>query len=471
MSRSAGRSSWIVLAWLACGAVAAAADPLPKITRIRVAGHADYDRVVFELDGEATATHGRKGPGLVIEIGARTSESARFPSRLPSRIGSVELRETTAGTQFDFGSRSERVRAFRLSGPPRIVVDFAGPGSEPFQVPAGQKPLPRRASAPPKPKPPAPREATISPEAPACARSCAESLSQGELRDGLDLRSCSRDQCLRAAGQDWESGHRGQALVALDYLMNDGDDPPKGAHRLRGIVLYELGRYPEAIESFDAALERSPSDLETRSIRALTLARSGLLEAAKAEFQALLALPAMQGRSASYVRTNLGMVELQLGELEAGRRNLEAAAELDPSNDAAPGGLAMIPYLESGALSPRGLSDVLAFYDAKRAGRIETADAALRWLNSSSPDFAPGYVLRAGFLAATGRELECDELLRRPLARRPDDVGFRFASLHCTILRYGPESSQGRRAVQEARDLASANPENEVGASLLDWLE
>ena len=206
-------------------------------------------------------------------------------------------------------------------------------------------------------------------------------------------------------------------------------------------------------------------------MRALTLARSGLLEAAKAEFQALLALPAMQGRSASYVRTNLGMVELQLGELEAGRRNLEAAAELDPSNDTAPGALAMIPYLESGALSARGLSDVLAFYDAERAGRIEAADAALRWLNSSSPDFAPGYVLRAGFLAATGRELECDELLRRPLARRPDDVGLRFASLHCTILRYGPESSQGRRAVQEARDLASANPENEVGASLLDWLE
>jgi tetratricopeptide (TPR) repeat protein len=465
------RSRWIALAWLACGAVTAAADPLPQITRIGVGEHADYDRVVFQLDGEAAATHGREGPKLVIEIAARPSESARLPSPLPSRIASVELHETTAGTRIDFGSRPERVRVFRLSGPPRIVVDFAGPGSEPFELPAGLEPLPERASAPPKPKPPTPPEAAISPEAPECARFCAESLRQGELRDGFDLRTCIRDQCLRAARQHRERGRRGQALVALDYLMDDGGDPPKSAHWLRGVVLYELGRFPEAIESFDATLERSPSDLLARSMRAQALARSGRLEAAKAEFQALLALPAMQGRPASYMRSNLGLIELQLGEIEAGRRNLEAAAELDPSNDNAPDALEMIPYVESGALSPRGLGDILAFNEAKRTGRIEAADAALRSLSASSPDFALGYVIRAAFLTATGRERECDEMLRPAVAHFPDDVELRFASFRCTILRYGPESSQGRRAVEEARKLAAANPESELGASLLDSLE
>jgi hypothetical protein len=57
------------------------------------------------------------------------------------------------------------------------------------------------------------------------------------------------------------------------------------------------------------------------------------------------------------------------------------------------------------------------------------------------------------------------------LAKYPDDVGLRFASYHCTILRYGPESSQGKEAVREARELAAAHPENEVGVSLLQWLE
>jgi Tfp pilus assembly protein PilF len=171
------------------------------------------------------------------------------------------------------------------------------------------------------------------------------------------------------------------------------------------------------------------------------------------------------------MRSNLGLVELQLGEIEAARRNLEAAAELDPSNDNAPDALEMIPYVESGALSPRGLGDILAFNEAKRTGRIEAADAALRSLSASSPDFALGYVIRAGFLTATGRERECDEMLRPAVAHFPDDVELRFASFRCTILRYGPESSQGRRAVEEARKLAAANPESELGASLLDSLE
>jgi tetratricopeptide (TPR) repeat protein len=451
--------------------VTATADPLPRITRIRVAGHADYDRVVFQLDGEASATRGREGPKLVIEIAARPSESARFPSPRPSRIGSIELHETTAGTRIDFGSRPERARAFRLTGPPRIVVDFAGPGSEPFELPAGLEPLPERASAPPEPKTPAPPEVAISPEAPECARSCAESARQGELREGLDLRTCIRDQCLRAARQHREQGRREQALIALDYLMDDGGDPPMRAHWLRGVVLYELGRYPEAIEDFDATLEGSPSHLLARSMRAQALARSGRLEAAKAEFEALLALPATQGFPESYMRSNLGMVELQLGEIEAGRRNLEIAAELDSSNENAPDGLAMIPYVESGALSPSGLGDLLAFNEANRIGRTEAADAALRSLTASSPDFGLGYVIRAGFLAATGRERECDELLRPAVARLPDDVGLRFASFRCTILLYGPESRQGRRAVKQARKLAAANPENELGASLLDSLE
>jgi tetratricopeptide (TPR) repeat protein len=206
-------------------------------------------------------------------------------------------------------------------------------------------------------------------------------------------------------------------------------------------------------------------------MRATALVRSGRLEAAKSEYEALIAPTSSQGRDASYVRTSLGLVELQLGELAAGRRDLEAAIRLDPSNGAASGALEMVPYLESGTLTASGLGHMLTFHEAKAAGRIADADAELRALIASSPEFALGYVLQAGFLAANGREPDCDESLRPVLAKNPDDVGLRFASYHCTILRRGPQSSEGKEAVREARKLAAAHPDDAVGANLLQWLE
>lgn len=121
---------------------------LPRIVDLRVGEHAGFDRLVIQLDREASVSWHFDGTDVVVEIGARARRSARALSGSQDRMGSLRMISGGAGATLRVRAETRRIRAFRLSGPPRLVIDFGDPTSAPFPVAAGLIAIPE---SPPKP--------------------------------------------------------------------------------------------------------------------------------------------------------------------------------------------------------------------------------------------------------------------------------------------------------------------------------
>ncbi len=138
----------------ALGATALAQEPA-RIVDIRVARHADYDRLVLELERpvELRRLPAPTAGTLVLELEARPLlpyQTVHMPYRW---MGRVVVKGTAAGARIEVESSTQRVRVFRLSDPTRVVLDFGDPGAEPFLAPPGTEAVPEPA---PTPKPPEP---------------------------------------------------------------------------------------------------------------------------------------------------------------------------------------------------------------------------------------------------------------------------------------------------------------------------
>jgi hypothetical protein len=149
------------LALLCWGALQASAQELPRIADIRVGAHPGFDRLVLELNREGSAARGFEGSTLVLEVGARPLLDHQLLTTGLARIGTLQIEATEKGSRVLAEAASGRVRAFRLASPPRIVVDFGDPGSEPFELEPGLVPLAELSPSPaPSPAPaPAPERA------------------------------------------------------------------------------------------------------------------------------------------------------------------------------------------------------------------------------------------------------------------------------------------------------------------------
>ena len=165
MSRVVIRTAVGMLA-LALGAPALAQEPA-RIVDIRVGRHADYDRLVLELERpvELRRLPAPAAGTLVLELEARPllpHQTVHTPYR---RIGTVVVKGTAAGARIEVESRSQRVRVFRLSDPTRVVLDFGDPGTEPFLAPPGTEAVPEPAPTPeiPEPELAEPVEAEVAP--------------------------------------------------------------------------------------------------------------------------------------------------------------------------------------------------------------------------------------------------------------------------------------------------------------------
>ncbi len=110
MSRVVIRTAVGMLA-LALGAPALAQEPA-RIVDIRVGRHADYDRLVLELERpvELRRLPASAAGTLVLELEARPLlpyQTVHTPYR---RIGTVVVKGTAAGARIEVESRSQRVR-------------------------------------------------------------------------------------------------------------------------------------------------------------------------------------------------------------------------------------------------------------------------------------------------------------------------------------------------------------------------
>lgn len=165
MNRAVIKTAVCMLA-LALGAPALAQEPA-RIVDIRVGRHADYDRLVLELERpvELRRLRAPTAGTLVLELEARpllSYQSVHTPYR---RMGTVVVKETAFGARIEVESSSQRVRVFRLSDPTRVVLDFGDPGAEPFLAPLGTEAVPAPAATPepPEPEPAEPVEAELLP--------------------------------------------------------------------------------------------------------------------------------------------------------------------------------------------------------------------------------------------------------------------------------------------------------------------
>lgn len=126
-----------LLALIASGA--ASADGRVSIQDIRWGEHADYDRIVVELDAPTLVRwqHDPDPDAVVFEIAAKPERSRQIVATGRDRIGQMRVAATSDGTRLTLQPRPRRTRAFLLGGPPRLVIDVADPGPERFDAPGG----------------------------------------------------------------------------------------------------------------------------------------------------------------------------------------------------------------------------------------------------------------------------------------------------------------------------------------------
>ncbi len=163
MNRVVIKTAVCILA-LALGAPALAQEPA-RIVDIRVGRHADYDRLVLELERpvEMRRLRAPKAGTHVLELEARPLlpyQSVHTPYR---RMGLVVVKGTVFGARIEVESSSQRVRVFRLSDPTRVVLDFGDPGPGPFLAPSGTEAVPEPAATPEPPEPEEPVETEVAP--------------------------------------------------------------------------------------------------------------------------------------------------------------------------------------------------------------------------------------------------------------------------------------------------------------------
>lgn len=151
----------LLLAVLALPALPALPASAARIVDVRVGGHADFDRLVIQLDGEFRVFHqpARSGEPFVLELGAVPKQPILvLDTRLP-RMGRVRIEGVSDGALVSVQPRQRRVRAFTLAEPPRVVIDFSSAEADPLPIPEGAGVV-VEAIAPPWAPEPAPEPGT-----------------------------------------------------------------------------------------------------------------------------------------------------------------------------------------------------------------------------------------------------------------------------------------------------------------------
>jgi tetratricopeptide (TPR) repeat protein len=308
--------------------------------------------------------------------------------------------------------------------------------------------------------------------APPCAKQCAELAKRGDLAPGVTPAMCSQRVCQEAARKFYEKNEFDVAIEALDYIREERKGAP--AYEFdRGVVLYALGRYEEAIESFDVVIAEYPDGIRGGAQRAHALERLGRLDESRKEFERLLNSPASEGefkdlKTRSYLKANIGVIKLRKGDLAGGKADLAEALEIDGRNKHAETfRTRVVPYLESGALEPEGLERLIAAFEEMALGRLVPASAHFQELIERWPGYTPAYLLLAEGWRASRRYAGCEDLLRTAEKHAPDDLELRVHRIRCSLLRHGVASEAARPAVAELEQIVAEHPDNTLAVKLL----
>jgi tetratricopeptide (TPR) repeat protein len=183
------------------------------------------------------------------------------------------------------------------------------------------------------------------------------------------------------------AGRYDAALQQLAGAKSSGASPA-GVENLRGLSMMLAGDLPNAMASFDRALQLDPTLGEARLNRAIALLRSGAAAKASAELEKLAADEASPLRADAAYHNAIALD--RLGRTADAETWLERAQKLDPRLDAAllyagalrerrkdwqGAGRAYNAYLQA---HPDSIVALLRFgISAQRAGRIDVAKTYL----------------------------------------------------------------------------------------------
>lgn len=171
------------------------------------------------------------------------------------------------------------------------------------------------------------------------------------------------------AREDWDAAHD-----ALDALIA-GAPGNASLHFNRGLVRRRLGRLPEAIVDYEAALKIAPDHANARFEHAAALLDLGHLDAAESGFRRYLEAVPDDGDAI----LNLARLQLRLGRAEAARDLLDSQAPHTPdfdliraeaARDCGDADAAMSLLSETAAGSPEAAAARLKIATQGPAGRI-----------------------------------------------------------------------------------------------------
>jgi hypothetical protein len=123
---------------------AAAQEAVPRIVDVRVGRHPSFDRVVLELEREVPVLRlpTAPGEGALLEVRARPLLPRQEIATGSSLLEMLILEEILEGTRIRLRNGGGKVRVFLLASPPRLVLDVADAGTDPFEPPPGTERVP-----------------------------------------------------------------------------------------------------------------------------------------------------------------------------------------------------------------------------------------------------------------------------------------------------------------------------------------
>lgn len=320
-----------------------------------------------------------------------------------------------------------------------------------------------------------PDEVPPSDAPPACLTRCIEMGKSGELRPEMTTLACTLQLCQEAGRRQYRDREYELAYRSLDQVKGLAQNSPS-YHLDRGLVLYALNRFDEALVSFDKVLATFPMSVRAAAQRAHTLIRLGRLPEARAQFEAMLEFEGADAevkrlRTNSYIIGNLGVLRLAEGDLVGGNAKLNEALEADARNTLARSyQRRVVPELERRSFGPEGVIPLQVIWEELEFGRANSAVTKIGELLKRWPDFKLGYVIAADAQRRYGNYSACESTMRAALSRFPDDVQVQAERIRCALMRKGVHSRAALGDVKELEALAKKNPDDPMVKEMLELI-
>ena len=229
----------------------------------------------------------------------------------------------------------------------------------------------------------------------------------------------------------YEQGRYAEALDAARIAVEQRPDF-FGTHANLGAILNKLGRFEEAEKSLRRAIELNPQAKNAHRVLGKVLYNQGRY----AEALAAIRIAVEQDPDFSEAHSNLGAIFSALGRFEEAETHLRRAIELNPQAKNAHRVLGKVLYNQ---------------------GRYAEALAAIRIAVEQDPDFSEAHSNLGAIFSALGRFEEAETHLRRAIELNPQEVDL-FRKLAEALMPQG-RYDEAMDALAQSAKLDPASPQ------------